>query len=137
MVTAYSGSLLRLARSFVPREGIAEELVQETWVSVLDGLGGFERRSSLKTWIFSILVNCAKSRAEREGRVVPFSSLARDPSEEEPEPAVDARRFGALGLWRDRPRGWTDDAPEGMLLRKLPGSKRRSRSYRRISARWC
>jgi len=76
LVAEYHASMLRLALSFVRNRAVAEEVVQETWLGVLNGLDRFEGRSSLKTWIFRILTNRAKTRGEREGRTVPFSSLA-------------------------------------------------------------
>ena len=83
--------MLRVAQIFVPSRAVAEEVVQETWLRVLGALDRFEGRSSLKTWIFRILVNTAKTRAQREGRVLPFSAL-HDPGRI-PEAAVDADRF--------------------------------------------
>ena len=84
-------SLLRVARIFVPTRALAEEVVQETWLRVLGALDRFEGRSSLKTWVFRILVNTAKTRAQREGRTIPFSAL-QDASRI-PEPAVEPERF--------------------------------------------
>lgn len=78
LIDLYGGSMLRVALLYAPSREVAEEIVQETWVSMLRALGAFERRSSLKTWLFTILVNCAKRRAEREARSVPFSSLSVD-----------------------------------------------------------
>jgi RNA polymerase sigma-70 factor (ECF subfamily) len=83
--------MLRVARIFVPSRPVAEDVVQETWVRVLGALDRFEGRSSLKTWVFRILVNTAKTRAQREGRVLPFSAL-NEPGRV-PEPAVDPGRF--------------------------------------------
>jgi RNA polymerase sigma-70 factor, ECF subfamily len=76
IVDAWGPSMLRLARQFTPSAAVAEEVVQETWVAVLDGIGRFEGRSSLKTWVLRILVNRAKTRGARERRTVPFTSLA-------------------------------------------------------------
>ena len=67
--------MLRVAQIYVSSRAVAEEVIQETWVGVLKGIDGFEGRSSLKTWIFRILTNTAKTRAEREGRTIPFSAL--------------------------------------------------------------
>ncbi|TMF46131.1 MAG: hypothetical protein E6I32_12000, partial [Chloroflexi bacterium] len=67
LVEQYHRALLRMALVFVPSKAVAEEVVQETWMGVLQGLSRFEGRSSLKTWIFRILTNCAKTRAQREG----------------------------------------------------------------------
>src|SRR5438128_7266172 len=72
----YNGSLRRLARNYVATDAVADEVVQETWLAVVKGIAGFERRSSLKTWLYRILLNVARSRGVRERRVVPFSSVA-------------------------------------------------------------
>ena len=84
--------MLRVARRYVRSSAVAEEVVQETWLGVLNGLDRFEGRASLKTWIFRILTNRAISRAEREGRVMPFP-----PRRDEVEPAVDPDRFRPEG----------------------------------------
>jgi RNA polymerase sigma-70 factor (ECF subfamily) len=114
-LSRYGAALLRLALLFVPTRAIAEEVVQETWLAVLTGLERFEERSSLKTWLFRILTNKAKTRGQREGRVVPFSSLAADGDEE--APSVDPDRFfgadhHASGHWSAPPMG----VPEERLL---------------------
>ena len=96
LVRMYHASLLRVARLYVSSRAVAEEVVQETWVGVLNGIERFEGRSSLKTWIFRILTNTAKTRGIREGRSLPFSSLQ---SEDLSGPAVDADRFHS----RDHP----------------------------------
>ena len=118
LVEAYHGAMVRLAGTYVPSRSMAEDVVQETWLAVLEGLNGFEGRSSLKTWIFRILMNRAISQAQRERRTVPFSSL--DPTTEPGEPAVDASRFldeghRYPGHWASPPRHW-DDIPEDRLL---------------------
>jgi RNA polymerase sigma factor (sigma-70 family) len=82
---------MRFARTYVRDRAVAEEVVQETWLAVLDGIDRFEGRSSLRTWIFQILSNRARTRAVRERRSAPFSSLAGDG--EDGEAAVDADRF--------------------------------------------
>src|SRR5262245_22581262 len=79
--------MLRLAMLYVPSRAVAEDVVQETWLGVLQGLNRFEGRSSLKTWIFRILTNRAKTRGEREHRSTPFSSLQSDNAETN-EPTV-------------------------------------------------
>ena len=118
LVTRYSASMLRLARLYVPSRAVAEEVVQETWLGVLRGLVRFEGRSSLKTWLFRILVNRARTRGERERRTVPFAALAREEAGGD-EPAVDADRFqppGAEepGAWAFPPQRWEED-PERAL----------------------
>jgi RNA polymerase sigma-70 factor, ECF subfamily len=110
LVDKYGPSLLRLARLYVPSRSVAEEVVQETWLAVVTGLERFEGRSSLKTWLFRILTNKAKTRGQREARIRPFSSFAADG--DEGETAVDADRFARDGHWSAPPRG----VPEERLL---------------------
>src|SRR5260370_39912276 len=90
LVNAYSASLKRLALAFVPIEAVAEEVVQETWFAVLTGIARFEGRSSVKTWIFTIVANRAKTRAIRERRTINFSELD-DPCEPDRPPVDPAR----------------------------------------------
>jgi RNA polymerase sigma-70 factor (ECF subfamily) len=111
LVERYHGALVRLARSFVSSQAVAEEVAQETWLGVLNGIDRFEGRSSLKTWIFRILVNRAKTRGERESRSVPFSSLD-DP---DGEPSVDPDRFVGAGAWSSPPRRWEGEPLERLL----------------------
>jgi RNA polymerase sigma-70 factor, ECF subfamily len=118
LVSTYHGSLLRLATSFVSERSVAEEVVQETWLGVIHGLRDFEERSSLKTWIFRILANRAKTRGKREARSIPFSSLKDKQPESEYEPAVEPSRFDARGMWAEPPQRWTNAAPEELLLRQ-------------------
>ncbi len=90
--------MLRVARSYVATREAAEDVVQETWLGVINGLDRFEQRSSLKTWMFRILVNRAKTRGERDARSRPFSSLdLLEPGGD--EPAVDPSRFNTHGRW--------------------------------------
>jgi RNA polymerase sigma-70 factor, ECF subfamily len=116
VVREWHSSLLRVAQIFVPSRAVAEEVVQETWLRVLGALDRFEGRSSLKTWVFRILVNTAKTRAQREGRTIPFSAL-QDVSRV-PEAAVEPERFlpdddpHHPGGWASPPR----DLPEDSLL---------------------
>ena len=121
LVDELSGAMLRVARIYVPTRALAEEVVQDTWLAVLQGLDRFEGRSSLKTWIFRILMNRAMTRGQREHRTVPFSSLF-DPAREPGEPAVDPARFQDAadehpGGWRQHPSSW-EGAPEARLLSK-------------------
>ena len=109
LVRAHHGSMVRLARAFVQSAATAEEVVQETWLAVLQGLDGFEGRSSLKTWMFSILANGARTRATRDSRMVLFTEMG----EEEPgERAVEPSRFLPSGSWRDPPLPWDPDSLE-------------------------
>lgn len=109
--------MLRLARTYVSSTAVAEEVVQEAWLGVVQGIDRFEGRSSLRTWIYRILVNTAKTRGAREGRSVPFASLAGD----EGEPSVDPDRFLPAdhdrfpGHWSSFPPSF-DDVPEERLL---------------------
>jgi RNA polymerase sigma-70 factor (ECF subfamily) len=114
LVARHHGALLRLARAFVPSRAVAEEVVQETWMAVLESIARFEGRSSLKTWIFRILTNRARTRGAREARSVPFSSL---PDEGRAEEAVDPARFTPAGMWAAPPRRWDADTPEDLLSR--------------------
>jgi RNA polymerase sigma-70 factor, ECF subfamily len=109
LVREWHAPLLRVAQIFVPSRAIAEDVVQETWLRVLGALDRFEGRSSLKTWVFRILVNTAKTRAQREGRVLPFSAL-HDPGRI-PEAAVDSDRFRPEDDERF-PGGWLTPPPE-------------------------
>jgi RNA polymerase sigma-70 factor (ECF subfamily) len=113
LVRRHGGALLRLARLFVREEAVAEEVVQDTWMAVLEGLGEFEGRASFKTWLYRILANRARTRAVREGRSVPFSTFERA---EDEASAVDPERFDAAGKWRDPPLAWTDETPERLAL---------------------
>jgi RNA polymerase sigma-70 factor, ECF subfamily len=111
LVSANDASLRRLARSFVRTAAAAEDVVQETWLAVVRGLDSFEGRSSLRTWIFSILVNRARTHAVKDARSVPFSQLDHG----DDRPAVDPEAFGPKGGWASAPpRPETD--PEGQLL---------------------
>jgi RNA polymerase sigma-70 factor, ECF subfamily len=119
LIERYNGALQRLAMLYVPSHAVAEEVVQETWLGVLQGIARFEGRSSLKTWIFRIMINRARTRGEREGRSIPFSAM--EPLEADgAEPAVDPDRFYPLGhedagWWSSHPRSW-ETIPETRLL---------------------
>lgn len=121
LVERYHASLIRLALAHVSDRSIAEEVVQETWMGVLEGLDRFEGRSSLKTWIFRIVTNKAKTRGVRESRHVCFSD-AGALDEETEEPAVDPSRFRTSGHWADYwasyPQPWDEATPEKLLLTK-------------------
>jgi len=112
LVRAYNPSLLRVARIYVPTQVLAEEVVGETWLAVLEGLDRFEGRSSLKTWIFRILANRAKTRAVRERRTLPLSAFEPD---RVPEPALEPERFRGSddprwpGHWATPPSPWPED----------------------------
>jgi RNA polymerase sigma-70 factor (ECF subfamily) len=116
LVTRHHGPLLRIARSYVPSQAVAEEVVQETWLAVLNGLSRFEGRSSLKTWIFTILGNRAKSRGARERRSIPISALDRGGDSDEGDAAVDPDRFTDKGRWARPPDRWDRDTPEQLVI---------------------
>jgi RNA polymerase sigma-70 factor, ECF subfamily len=123
LIQRYHSPLLRLAMIYLPNRSLAEEVVQETWLAVLQGLKKFEGRSSLKTWIFRILLNIVKTRAQREGRSVPFSSLSTFASEASDESEVDPDWFlppgsptvPGRGLWVSLPHNWSDISEERLL----------------------
>jgi RNA polymerase sigma-70 factor (ECF subfamily) len=99
LVGRYNGSLLRLARAYVPSEAVAEEAVQDTWMGVVRGVDRFEGRSTFKTWLFRILVNRARSAGSREHRNVQIT---------DGEPAVDPARFDSSGAWAQPLGPWAD-----------------------------
>src|SRR6185312_10207563 len=117
VVRRHHPSMVRVARAFVASDAVAEEVVQEAWLGVLDGIGQFEGRSSLRSWLFSIVANRARSRAAREARSAPFSSF----DEPDDEPAVDSSRFLPQdhprwpGHWSSPPERWPE---EKLLLRE-------------------
>ncbi|HEY3746538.1 MAG TPA: RNA polymerase sigma factor [Gemmatimonadaceae bacterium] len=119
LLQRYQGQLMRLALVYCRTRELAEEVVQDTWLGVLQGIERFEGRASFKTWLFQILVNRARTRAVREGRTLSFSSLAGE-AEMESEPAVPADRFRTLDdpwphNWAVPPHSW-GDSPETTLL---------------------
>ena len=128
LVERYQLPLLRLARSFVPSRAVAEEVVQDVWLGVVRGIERFEGRSSLKTWLFRIMVNRARSTGVREHRETPVDLTAADP-------AVAPERFTTSGQWAQPPAAWTDDAEDRLaaketatritaLLEQLPPAQR-------------
>jgi RNA polymerase sigma-70 factor, ECF subfamily len=118
LVDRHSPAMIRVALAYVPSRAAAEEAVQETWIAVIRGIDGFERRSSLKTWIFRILTNVAMRAGARERRSMPFSALAE--AEDTGEPSVDPDRFLPAdhelfpGHWAIVPTRWP--LPEEGLL---------------------
>jgi RNA polymerase sigma-70 factor (ECF subfamily) len=110
LVERYNGSMLRLAASFVPSRAVAEEVVQDTWLAVLRGLSAFQGRSSLRTWMFTILVNRARTTGTREQRTIPFADTG---------PVVDAARFGPDGAWSAPPEHWIEEAEDRIEAEKL------------------
>ena len=141
----YNAALMRVAQIYVTSRAVAEEVVQETWVGVLNGIDRFEARSVAQDVDLRILTNIAKTRAQREGRTLPFSALERPDSV--PEPAVGPERFLAPdherwpGHWASRPEPWPEDrllaaetrsvveagdrgAPTGAACRDQPARRR-------------
>jgi RNA polymerase sigma-70 factor (ECF subfamily) len=119
LLQRYQGQLLRLALVYCRTTELAEEVVQDTWLGVIQGIDRFEGRSSFKTWLFQILVNRARTRAVREGRMLSFSSLAEE-AETHSEPAVPADRFRDLddpwpNNWAVPPHSW-GESPDVVLL---------------------
>ncbi|MGH9888338.1 MAG: RNA polymerase sigma factor, partial [bacterium] len=111
MVRRHHGALVRVASAYVRSASLAEEVAQDAWLAVLNGLSRFEGRSSFRTWLFTIAANLAKTRGKREARCVPFSALTRE--DEEGETTPDADRFLADGHWAESPTEWRD--PEQRL----------------------
>jgi RNA polymerase sigma-70 factor (ECF subfamily) len=114
LVRRHHASMKRVARMYVSTDAVAEEVVQEAWLAAIGGLERFEQRASLKTWLFHILANKAKTRGTRERRSVPFASLATGAD----APAVAPERFQGEGdawpgHWATPPRPWED--PERRL----------------------
>jgi len=125
LVDQLHASLRRVARLYVSSRAVADEVVQDAWLGVIQGIWAFEGRSSLKTWIFRILVNRAKTRAAREGRTVPFAGFGAD-DVGAPEAAVGPDRFWPAdhptepGRWTSPPRD-VGASPEHRLLGREAG----------------
>jgi RNA polymerase sigma-70 factor (ECF subfamily) len=114
LVDRYHAAMVRVARSYVASKQAAEDVVQDAWLGLIQGLDRFEGRSSLKTWLFRIVINKAMTRGEREARSVPFSSLPPD------EPSVDNDRFVASGRWSGwwRSENAVSSVPDRVVLAK-------------------
>ncbi len=126
VVDRFHPPMVALAMNFVPTRAVAEEVVQETWLGLVRGIDRFEGRSTLKTWLFRILVNRARSAGVRERRASP---------ERGHWPAVDPSRFGSDGTWSDPPGAWADEVNDrlaaeqavrhlGPMLAELPANQR-------------
>lgn len=126
LVQEYTPGMRRFALTFVRTPAEADEVVQEAWLGVLRGIDRFEGRSSLKTWIYRIVANVARTRAVREARSAPFSSFGDD----EDEPSVDPERFFPAGNWESPPEPWRtvlDSEARDVILRaisRLPDQQR-------------
>ena len=115
LVRQHHQVMVRIARSYVPSESIAEEVVQETWLAALRGLSSFEGRSSVKTWLFAILLNRARTTGPKERKYVPI---------EQPERAVGAGRFDRNGSWSLPPVHWADEAEDRVKAERMNKSIR-------------
>ena len=107
---------MRVARQYVPSLAVAEEVVQETWLAVIEGIDRFEGRSSVKTWLFGIVMNIARKRGVKEQRSIPFSTA------DEREPAIDPsrfRRFRKAGTWKQPPDPWPDPESQAVVREEL------------------
>jgi RNA polymerase sigma-70 factor (ECF subfamily) len=114
LVSRHHATMLRVARNYVACTSVAEEVVQETWLGVVNGIHSFRGGSSLKTWIFRILINRAMSRGKRERRIVPFSSM--QPAGETEADSCTPDRFLADGHWATPPRPFEAPADRMALL---------------------
>jgi RNA polymerase sigma-70 factor (ECF subfamily) len=129
LVRRYGALMQRVALGYVRTPAVAEEVVQETWCAVLTGLERFEGRAALKTWLFRILTNRAKTRGQREARTVPFSSLCDDEGE---GPSVDPERFLPAdhprwpGHWAAGPAPGSAVPDERLLAREVRAQIRRA-----------
>jgi RNA polymerase sigma-70 factor (ECF subfamily) len=115
LVQRYHTSMFKLAMTYVGDRGVAEDVVQEAWLTCLRSFDRFEGRSSLKTWLFGILVNIARARRRKESRILPFASFFHRDDSESHRPTVDRARFGSDGMWSEGPRSW-DNIPESKVL---------------------
>ncbi|HSB44356.1 MAG TPA: RNA polymerase sigma factor [Nitrospira sp.] len=117
LVNRHHGALIRMAMSHVADREVAEEVVQDTWMAVIESLDRFEGRSSLRTWIFGILIHKAKDRGVREKRHTTFSAF--ESYDDDNEEAVDPSRFQQSGEWAGHwafpPQPWDDQTPEKLL----------------------
>ncbi len=110
LVGRHHDAMLRLARTFVPSLAVAEEVVQETWLIAVRGLAGFEGRSSVKTWLYRVLINRARSARVREHRHHPIG---------DPDRAVDRSRFDRDGRWALPHEHWVDDLEDRLRAGEL------------------
>lgn len=117
LVTRHHSALIRMAMGYVADREVAEEVVQDTWMAVIEKLGRFEGRSSLRTWIFAIMIHKAKDRGVREKRHTTFSSF--ESVDDDGHETVDPSRFHQFGEWAGHwafpPQPWDDQTPEKLL----------------------
>lgn len=129
LVNRYQSAMFQVALAYVPSHAIAEEVVQEAWLGVLHGIGRFERRSQLKTWIMRIVINRAKRRGSEEARTIPFSVM--QPTRDEFTPSVDPDRFRGPsdpwpGNWWSPPASWSQIPEDRLLSREMLDQMRRA-----------
>jgi RNA polymerase sigma-70 factor, ECF subfamily len=139
LVDELTPALMRVALAHVPSRAVAEEVVQDTWLGVIRGIERFEGRASLRTWVFQILLNNARTRGQREKRTLPFAYFRRRAEEGGSEPAVDpdcfqGRRGELPGWWAQPPAAWgpvderldTDGTRTALLgaIKELPPRQR-------------
>jgi RNA polymerase sigma-70 factor, ECF subfamily len=113
LVRQHHQVMVGLARSYVPNQAVAEEVVQETWLAALCGLPSFEGRSSVKTWLYAILLNRARTAGLKERRHIPI---------EDSERAVDQARFNRDGSWSFPPLHWTDEVEDRVRAERMTKS---------------
>ncbi|MGH3732116.1 MAG: RNA polymerase sigma factor [Acidimicrobiales bacterium] len=128
LVTRYHEPLVRVARYYVASDATAQDVVQDTWIAVLRGLERFEGRSSLKTWLFHICVNRARTAGVKEHRVIPVDVAAAEAS-------VSASRFNEGGMWIDPPAPFTDTIDDALVNELLVRDVRESISQLPATAR--
>ncbi len=129
LVSRYQAAMLQVALTYVPSRAIAEEVVQEAWLGVLHGIGRFERRSQLKTWIMRIVINRAKRRGSEEARTVPFSAM--HPALDDFSASVDPDRFRSRsdpwpGHWWSPPASWSEIPEDRLVSREMFEHMRRA-----------
>lgn len=103
----HNAAMVRMCEGLIRNRATSEEVVQDTWIAVLKGIGGFEGRSSLAGWIFAILVNKTRSRAKRDGRMVSFDGEGEDDGL--------AAAFDGRGRWKDMPDLWETITPDRIV----------------------
>jgi RNA polymerase sigma-70 factor, ECF subfamily len=112
----HHGALMRLAMTYVQNPQIAEDVVQDAWLTAIRSLDTFAGRSSLKTWISGIVINIARARRRKESRLVSLGSFFTDYADRW-RPTVDPSRFGGDGAWRELPHAW-ENVPESSVIGK-------------------
>lgn len=127
LVDRHHAAMVRLALTYLSDRAAAEDVAQEAWLGMLRGLDGFAGRASLKTWLFGILVNCARARRRRDRRSIPFSDFPAD----DDGPTVDPDRFLPSGHrweghWSAPPAEWPEDH---LLSREIGGYLERALAH--------